>query len=423
MKIALTTVGCKLNQYETSAMSELLRENGFEIAPFFSCADFYVVNSCSVTKKAELDTRKFIKKAKRINPRAKIIITGCCASLIDPLSVDLILNNKQKTKIADYVYKLQKDAPSKTFSGKENTVFFPSFKTFFEHSRAFIKIQDGCDVSCSYCIVPQVRGKSQSQKEDEILEQAKIFINRGYKEIVISGVNIGAYGRDFFPETNLAGLLKKLIAIPGLGRIRLSSIEPQEFDKELLDIIKDPRICPHLHLPLQSGDDKILEAMRRKYRVRYYLCLIDALFEKVPDLNLGTDIIAGFPGEGDKEFNNTFELVKKIPFAYLHIFRYSQRPGTIAESFDNQVAEKIKKERAMRLAVLNKEKKDLYAGKFLNKTLQAFIENRRDNKTKRCIGLSDNYLRLYINGPEEIKNQIVTVRITGTGDKIFAEVC
>ncbi len=422
MKIALTTVGCKLNQYETSAMSGLLQENGFEITPFFSNADFYIINSCSVTRKAELDTRKFIKRSKRINSNSKIIVTGCYAKLIDPGSVDLVLDNKQKTKIADYIHKLSKGNKRNTIFENSSTTFFPLFKTFYGHSRAFIKIQDGCNVLCSYCIVPLVRGESISQSQDEIIDQAKVFVNHGYKEIVISGINIGAYGRDLTPKINLADLLKKIISIPKLCRIRLSSIEPQEFDPELIEVITDPKICPHLHLPLQSGNDKILEAMRRKYRVEDYLKLASTLFKKIPNLNLGTDVIVGFPGEGDKEFDDTYEFIKKIPLAYLHIFRYSQRPNTLAESLKDQVPEKIKKERALKLALLNKEKKDLYAKNYLNKSLPVFIEIEKDKKTGRWVGLSDNYLRIYVNGPEDIKNQIVMVKIIELGDKILGEV-
>jgi threonylcarbamoyladenosine tRNA methylthiotransferase MtaB len=417
-KVALTTMGCKVNQYESAALAEDLRKKGFSLVSFRSPADIYIINTCTVTTFSDFQARQLIRRAKRANPQAKIIVTGCYAQVaaadIAVLNgVNLVVGNDQKHTIPAL---LQKGAinPKGTLSDdifqQKHFCEMPLTK-FSERTRAFLKIQDGCNAFCSYCIVPFARGKSRSLPPENVLEAVTKFAQNSYKEIVLTGIHLGAYGHDLNPRTNLTSILSQIINCRKDVRFRLSSIEPREITDELLHLLnKEDILCPHLHIPLQSGDDKILQLMRRNYDSYFYRMLIEKISAAISDLAIGVDVMVGFPGEGDAEFNNTFKLLQDLPVAYLHVFPYSERPGTAAQKLYPQVPEKIKKERASILRNLSSKKRSEFTLRFLGKKLDVLVEKTKDKKTGLMKGFSNNYLPVLLeNKDSSVANMVVKI--------------
>jgi threonylcarbamoyladenosine tRNA methylthiotransferase MtaB len=418
LKIALTTLGCKVNQFETAVMQEQLLRQGFKAVPFDQPADVYVINTCTVTNRSDLQSRQLIRQASRRNASAYIVVTGCYAQTnyqrIQRISgVDLILGNAEKLHIARYLTKLEKTSPPKTIVGRLNEDRpLPRISGFLDYTRAFVKIQDGCNHACSYCIVPQARGVSRSQPPELIQHQLERLIDAGYKEIVLTGVHIGTYGQDLHPPLTLAGLLSKLIELKGLGRLRLSSIEPTEFSTELIEILQSEKICPHLHIPLQSAHEEQLKLMRRHYSPAQYQELIDRLVNDIPHLALGCDIIVGFPGETESIFEHNYQFIAQLPVAYLHVFRYSPRPQTPAASFPGQVDGEAKIARSQRLRALSRQKHQQYQQRYLGEVRPTLILNQRDEETGRLSSLTDNYLKLLVPPDKRWINQLLPVRIS-----------
>ncbi len=418
VKVGLATLGCKVNQCETAALAEALREKGFLSVSFNSFADIYIINTCTVTAFSDFQSRQLIRRAKRANPRAKIIVTGCYAQIASAViaaidGVSMVVGNSQKNIIPEL---LQNENNYSHFVLVDDIFLQRYFcnmplSEFSGRTRAFLKIQDGCNSFCSYCIVPFARGKSRSLPPDNLLAAVTKFAEKGYREIVLTGIHLGAYGYDLNPPANLTNILTQMLHSRLEVRFRLSSIEPHEITDDLLHLfIKKDNLCPHLHIPLQSGDDKILGLMKRDYDVAFYRKQIEKITASIKDISIGVDVMVGFPGEGDVEFNNTLCLLQDLPVAYFHIFPYSERPGTAAEKLYPKVPEKIKKERAAILRDLGAKKREKFTSRFLGEKLVVLVEITKDNKTGLMKGFSQNYLPVLLQTNEfSCANRIVTV--------------
>jgi threonylcarbamoyladenosine tRNA methylthiotransferase MtaB len=361
-----------------------------------------------------------IRRAKRKNPHAKIIVTGCYAQVAPQTiaqlpGVSLILGNVQKQKIADFITNNEGEESLHVIVSdinQQNCFDDPPLQSFPHHTRVFLKIQDGCEAFCSYCIVPYVRGKYRSLDSEETLKRLLTLGNAGFKEVVLSGIHLGAYGIDLNPPFTLLKLLQMIDQIKTAPRIRISSLEPMDTTDELIDFISTSKIiCPHLHLPLQSGDDDILKRMNRPYQSIDFRKLVKNLASKIPHLCLGVDIIAGFPGETDRHFHNSYKLLEELPISYFHVFPYSKREKTEAASFPDQVPSKTISTRSELLRNLGKTKRENFYSSYLGKKLNVLIEEKRDRQSGLLKGRSRNYIPVLLEGPDTLKNQEMEVEI------------
>jgi threonylcarbamoyladenosine tRNA methylthiotransferase MtaB len=431
-KVAIHTLGCRANQLESSIISDNFTKFGWEIVKFNEIADIYVINTCTVTAKSDNESRYFARKAKKTNPNSKVILCGCYTQVSPEEAanleeVDLIFGNTEKLEMVELIISEQVfEQENKVFVSdimqkdkfQDKVVFSASGRT-----RANIKIQDGCNHRCSYCIIPFARGKSRSNSLDNILNQVKQITANGFQELVLSGIHLGQWGLDLSPKTQLAELLQELESLDGLKRYRLSSIDPMEFTDELIKTISNSqKFCRHLHISLQSGNNEILKAMRRRYSVAYYSDLIKKLVGNIPELAIGSDIIVGFPGETEEQFENTYQNLNNLPISYIHVFSYSKRKGTPASLMENQVDEAIKKERNKKLTELAKQKSLDYRSSFVGKELEAMIELSRDKKTGLLKGVTDNFISILVEGSDDFMNKIAKVKISKLQDDLtFAE--
>jgi len=424
MKISIQTLGCKVNQSESAAIEGLLRENNYDVVKHDEGPDVCIINTCTVTAKSDYQSRQLIRRAARSG--ARVIATGCYAQLrSDDLSkikgVNLLVGNSEKTNIIDHINKLSTDngAPSTIICPPAQSLKYQPYHS--TRSRAFLKIQDGCDSSCSYCTVPLARGMSRSLHPDDVTRSVENLAGSGYREVVLTGIHIGSYGNDITPAHSLVDLVTSLVSSFSQLRIRLSSIEPQEFHDEFLSLMKDGAVCRHLHIPLQSGSNRILKLMNRRYTTQHYAQLINSISTHYPDICIGTDIIAGFPGERDDDFQDTVKFVNELPISYFHIFPYSKRPGTPAAVAPDQIEVKITKERVAILREISKKKKYDYMMGNIDRTLDAIVEQR---SRKRGIykTLSDNYLNIFIESEDLWPGQRLKVRVISmTGDTLYGE--
>lgn len=415
MKVALFTVGCKLNQYETQAIAEELEECGFERIDFSQPAEIYVINTCTVTKESDYSSRQAIYRAHRRSPQAKIVVTGCYAQLekefLEKLpGVSLVVKQEEKGELVNRIAVVLGDHTIKLKKKKIEDEFF-GFRVskHAKHTRALVKIQDGCDKNCSYCAVPLARGKEKNREVDSVLAEIDSLVKNGYKEVVLTGVHIGRYNKD---GLNLAQLMAKILKDTKVQKLRLSSVDPKEFSDELIELIsKSERIAKHLHTPLQSGDDHILSLMRRDYTTDEYRKLLEKIKTAIPEVMIGADVIVGFPGETDEHFKNTYQFILSAPLNYLHVFSYSDRKGTLASQLPHRVPPQIIHERSEILHELGRRKWEEYLDMFIGKKLEVLVEQKRDKKTTQLIGLSDNYIRVLLNGEDSLKNNIIQVSI------------
>ena len=416
-KIAITTLGCKINQFESAAMTEALEQNGYSMVPFSEIADIYVINSCTVTAKTDAESRRLIRRATRMNPEARVVVTGCYAQMsaeeiLKLPGVNLILGNSEKKDIVGFVQGLS-DEPQAVVSdiSLERSGEGTPLESFAEHTRAFLQVQNGCDARCAYCIVPYARGASRSVALQEALDGMAAFAAKGFQEIVLTGIHLGAYGLDLAPPTDLLGLMARAEEQAPVRRLRIGSVEPTEVSPELVRFMaSSSMVCPHLHLPLQSGSDSVLARMNRGYDTGLFREVVESLFAAIPDVCIGSDVIAGFPAESDEEFEETYRFIESLPLAYLHVFPFSQRPGTPAATMTPQVHSRVIKERAEKLRGLSEKKKHDYAAGFVGRELQVLVQ--RDEGGRK--GLSRNYLPVLIEGGSEaLVNREVTVLITG----------
>lgn len=423
MKVALTTIGCRFNQFETAEMEELFKSGNFEIVPFASHANIYVINTCTVTKKSDYQCRQTIRKAIKKNRDAFVIVTGCY-SQTNPYEigsiegVDMILGNTDKLNILKHINNLNKKKsgnPEIIVGDISNSQGFNSItvSNFSGRTSAYLNVQTGCNQRCSFCIVVIARGPSISKKPVTVIRQAERLTEAGYKEIVLTGVNLGNYGNDIHPTLELSDLIEMLTNVKDIGRIRLSSINPKEITDRLISVIKkSEKVCRHLHIPLQSGDDDILRKMRRNYNSEFYKNLIIKLKGEMPDIGIGADVMVGFPGEDEIKFNNTYKLINELPFSYLHVFTYSPRAGTDAYGYNWHLPEPLKKERNLIIKNLGRLKSNVFRRNFIGKICRVLIENSRDRETGMLKGYTDNYIPVLLEGKDKLMNKLINIRIT-----------
>lgn len=397
--VAFTTLGCRVNQYDTDAMKGLFLQKNYKAVDFDEVADIYVINTCSVTNMGEKKSRQLIRKAKRQNNDAYIIVTGCYAQLApDAIAaiegVNLVIGTNNRAKIVELVEQLETTEKEinavRNIMEESNFEEMPLFGNESDKARAFMKIQEGCNNYCSFCIIPYTRGKLKSRKIDDIVSEAKRLVAHGFHEIVLTGIHLGNYGVELPGRPTLADVVKALLEIPELHRIRFGSIESVEVSDELIELMAtNKRVCSHLHLPLQAGSDHILKLMRRHYTLQEYKDLIKDLRKRIPDLSITTDIIAGFPQESDDDFEETLRTIREIGFTHIHAFPYSIREGTPAATMPDQVPEAVKKTRIALLNNLSQSGYEAYAKSRIGKAGDILIEKEEDGY---YIGLTNEYI-------------------------------
>lgn len=416
-RVAITTLGCKINQFEAATMSEALGREGFRVVSFEDEADIYVINTCTVTARTDAESRRLIRRAGRRNPRARVVVTGCYAqvafeSLREMPGVDLVLGNVEKKGITGLLKEIG-TGPKVLVSdiSLEQRTTGTALESFAEHTRAFLQVQNGCDAFCSYCIVPYARGRSRSVPLDEVLAGIGKFAEKGFKEVVLTGIHLGGYGLDLGRGETLLGLLTTIENQRLVPRLRVGSVEPTEISDAFIRYLAGAEtVCPHLHIPLQSGNDRVLERMNRKYSTARFGEVVEKLVAALPDISLGCDIIAGFPGETEEEFQESLRFVETLPIAYLHVFPFSPREGTPAALMPGQVNGSVTRARAEALRRLSDRKKRAYYGRFLGRDLRVLVQERAPDGSLK--GLSRNYIPVTFPGDDSLLNTEVTVRVT-----------
>ena len=415
-KVAFYTLGCKVNQYETESIKNQLIKKGYEEVSFEDKADIYIVNSCTVTSVADRKTRNMLRRAKKINPNGAVIVTGCYAQtnskeLLEMEDIDYVIGNTDKSGIVNFIEDIENRTMEKL---KNHNIFLDSeyteyeFATLREMSRAYVKIQDGCNNFCSYCKIPFARGKSRSRQKDNILREITKLSQEGFKEIILIGINLGAYGEDLENGGNFEDLLKDILKIDGIERVRIGSVYPDKISDEFIEMFANSKLMPHLHISLQSCDDTVLKRMRRKYGSSLIEERLTKLRKAVPNMEYTADVIVGFPGESQEMFQNSYNLIDKIGFSGLHIFQYSDRENTLASTFEDKIDPKVKKERADELEKLKEIMAERERKKYLDRELKVLVE---EEKNGYLYGYSENYLRVKFKGKATNLNHIVSVKI------------
>ena len=421
--IAFITLGCKVNQYETNAMIQKFIEQGYNIVEHTKKADIYIINTCTVTNMSDRKSRQMLRRVKDLNPHAIVVACGCYAQVAkDELKnieeIDLILGNNEKKEIVKYLEKyIDENKQIQSTEDVMQTREFIDFGnvTYTEKTRAVIKVQDGCDRFCSYCIIPYARGRVRSRKPESVISEIKNIAKKGIKEVVITGIHVASYGKDFKENYRLIDLLEEINKINGIERIRLGSIEPLLINEEFISRLTNlEKICHHFHLSLQSGCDETLKRMNRRYTTKQFGKIVNLLRENYNDVILTTDIIVGFPGETEEEFNKTYEFLKKIKFYKMHVFKYSKRKGTKADSMPMQINGNIKEIRSQKLIELSDKNEKEYNKIYIGKDVEVLFEERKDGFYK---GHTKNYILVYLpekdipkKNKEEIENKIVNVK-------------
>jgi threonylcarbamoyladenosine tRNA methylthiotransferase MtaB len=423
--VAFPTLGCRLNQVESQEMAALVEGRGFRVAAAGEPASVYVVNTCTVTGRADFSDRQLIRRIRREHPGALLVVTGCWAQT-DPETVaalggvDLVLGNQEKYRLPELLEERLAALPAPAAPpvrvapiAEARGVPFAPFARVTGRSRAFVKVQDGCQHRCAFCIVPAARGGSRSQDPKVVLDQVRLLVEAGHGEITLTGVDLGHYGWDLMPRTRLAALLALLAEVPGLRWLRLSSVLPAYFTPALIEAVTGlPVITPHLHVPLQSGSDRVLRRMRRPYNVRMYRALIERLAAAMPELGLGGDVIVGHPGEEEADFDATMDLVRALPFSYLHVFAYSDRRGTEAARLDGRVPSATIRRRGAALRALAAEKNLAFRRRLLGRTRDVLVLEARDRVPGRRLGLTANYVEVGFAGSADLGRRFVPVTIT-----------
>ena len=418
IKVAISTLGCKVNQYESAGILEMLDKSIYVSVPFNTKADCYIINTCTVTGRTDYQSRNLIRRAIRTNPEACIIVTGCYAQvaphdLARIPGVSLVAGNAEKEHIPRLIKGLARGDPQLLVADICEARKFSGLNPlkFAGHTRAFLKIQDGCDSFCSYCIVPYARGSSRSLPQMDVLKEIETLARSDYREIVLTGIHLGVYGQDLVPPSNLYELMQHVDKNRLVGRLRLSSIEITETSDDIIRLIAEgTTLCRHLHIPLQSGDDMILSAMKRNYDSAFFKNRLQVIRQAIPDIAIGLDVMVGFPGEGEKHFDNTLRLIAELPVAYLHVFPYSERPGTVSSALPGKVDEAVKRRRGEILRKLGKEKRNSFTRRFVGKKLSVLVEHKKDNDTGFMKGFSDNYIPVVIeNGNYSLANRVLYV--------------
>lgn len=424
-KVALHTLGCKLNFSETSAIARILMEQGFQKVEFSDRADYYIINTCSVTENADKETKQVVKNALRTNPDAKIVVVGCFAQLkpeeISKIKgVSLVLGANEKFKIHEYLEQLEEQAQPLVVSGNIDEVsFYADAYSQGERTRSFMKVQDGCDYFCSFCTIPMARGKSRSNSIEHTLTVAKKVAATGVKEIVLTGVNLGDFGKtcdgNERSTENFFQLIQELEKLEGVERFRISSIEPNLLTNEIIEFVaKSGKFMPHFHIPLQSGSDKILKLMRRKYLRQLYKERVEKIKLLMPHACIGVDVIVGFPGETHEQFLETYNFINELDVSYLHVFTYSERANTRALNITPVVPVSERKERNKMLRILSEKKKRKFYAEHINTERKVLFEAENDNGVR--YGFTDNYIKVGIPYEEEMWNTIQTISLREVSD-------
>ena len=419
MRVGFATLGCRLNQFETDALVRAAQEAGHEVVDFAAEADLYVVNSCTITHDADADTRQLVRRAARQAPGARVVVTGCMANA-DPDAlaampeVTRVLGNREKERFFDLALGAGEDRVHVAATDLARRLRITRLRPAADprRSRAYLKIQDGCDYRCSFCIVPQVRGRSSSLPLADAVAQLQELVAAGVPEVVLTGVHLGTYGRDLQPRGDLVALLTGLLGQLGPARLRLGSVDPHEVAPALIDLLaSDRRLCRHLHLPVQSGDDQVLRAMRRAHTSADLRALVPRLIAAVPGIHLGTDVIAGFPGETPARFEATRALLGDLPLASLHVFSYSEREGTAAVDLPDPVppAERLARTRALR--ALSARKSLEFRGGQLGARCPAVVYRARERRGGRLVALTDNYIKVELDGPDALLGRAIQLQL------------
>ncbi len=420
-RVALHTLGCKLNFAETSAIAKQFADRGFEIVEFGTEADVCIINTCTVTQRADRECRQLIRRVLRSARKPVVVVTGCYAQL-EPEAiasiegVDLVLGSREKFAIFDYLPGSGKTDSARVHVSEIDGVseFGPAYSTDAgNRTRAFLKVQDGCDYTCSFCTIPLARGESRSQSIEETVHQAHSLVAAGYREIVLTGVNVGDYGRK--DGTNLLTLVRRLAGVQGLARVRISSIEPNLLTTELLEFIADSTIvCRHFHIPLQSGSDHVLRRMRRRYTTGDYAALISRIRRRIPDAGIGVDVIVGFPGETEADFDLSYGFLNELQVSYLHVFTYSERPNTPAASFELRVDPGTRARRNEMLRILSEKKRHAFWSEMLGRNVSVLMESDVESGLRH--GFTGNYIRVALPADRTTANTLVEARLDAIRD-------
>ncbi len=419
-RVAIFTLGCKTNQYESEAMAGLFRREGYKQVTFDEKADVYIINTCTVTHLGDRKSRQMIRRAVKKNPGAIVAVTGCYAQtspgeVLEIPGVDLVIGTRDRDRIVELVEEAEKSpVPVNAVRDIMSQRLFEdmSILDYENRTRAFVKIQEGCSNFCTYCIIPYARGPLRSRSPDKVLDEVKRLVEEGFKEIVLTGIHIGAYGAGLEEKTDLADLVVRISLTPGVKRLRLGSVEPLDITPRLIEAVAGIRtVCRHLHIPLQSGDDYILNRMNRHYNTFEFSRLVGAIRSQVPDIAITTDIIVGFPGETAERFENTYEFVKETAFSKTHVFKYSPRKGTPAAGYPEQVPAEDKDARCKRLIALDRENQKNFARQFLGRSMEVLFEQPAGEEEELWEGLTDNYIRVLVKSSEDLKGQFADVRI------------
>ncbi len=431
-RFSIITLGCKVNQFDSEMIADNLTQNGYKYVNTEEKPDIFIINTCTVTHRADFQSRQMIRRAYRSNPDALIIVAGCYSqvqpdSLEKMKEIDYILGNKEKEEIRELLPLMENGRLHRVHVDQiqnYNQKLDITLPSFYSHTRAFLKIQDGCNNRCSYCIVPYARGPSRSLSLENVLKNMKILNERWYLEVILTGINIGSYGIDLDKNINLNKLLEMFEDSPTPKRIRLSSIEPFDLSDEIISIIaRSEKICHHIHLPVQSGDDDILKMMNRNYNRSFISEFISEIYSKIPDISIGADLIVGFPGETEEMFRNTYELVEQLPFSYLHVFPFSKRKGTCAENLKLEVDPKEIKRRTEVLRNLGKKKRLEFYKRFMGRNLHVLGLESKGKEIGVQKGLSRNYIPVFLCEDDKIDeksdwiNKEWNVKIIGINEK------
>ncbi|WP_352419849.1 tRNA (N(6)-L-threonylcarbamoyladenosine(37)-C(2))-methylthiotransferase MtaB [Proteiniborus sp.] len=418
-KVAFHTLGCKVNQYETEAMAELFKNNGYDIVEEDENADVYVINTCTVTNLGDRKSRQFIRRAKNRNPDSVIAVVGCYAQaspeeVISIKEVDIVIGTKDRDRIVELSQQVKENRRKiniVTDIMKQHEFEEMEIDDIKGKTRAFLKIQEGCNQYCSYCIIPYARGPIRSRKLENIIREVKKLANKGFKEVVLTGIHVASYGKDI-GEIRLIDVIEEAHEISGIERIRLSSIEPTIMTKEFLDrLVKLPKVCDHFHLSLQSGSDTVLKRMNRKYTTEEYKNIVQLIREYMPNVGITTDIIVGFPGETEEEFQETCKFVNEIGFSRIHVFPYSPRKGTPAAKHKNQISGEIKHQRSKKLIKIGEENTTKFISRFIDSTLDVLFEEESKLNSGFIEGYTTNYIRVLSEGSTSLEGEILPVRL------------
>ncbi|MDR7237247.1 tRNA (N(6)-L-threonylcarbamoyladenosine(37)-C(2))-methylthiotransferase MtaB [Neobacillus drentensis] len=423
--VAFHTLGCKVNHYETEAIWQLFKQEGYERVDFESISDVYIINTCTVTNTGDKKSRQVIRRAVRKNPDAVICVTGCYAQtspaeIMAIPGVDVVVGTQDRIKMLDYIeqYKLERQPINGVGNIMKSHIYEElDVPSFTDRTRASLKIQEGCNNFCTFCIIPWARGLMRSRDPKEVIRQAQQLVDAGYQEIVLTGIHTGGYGEDM-KDYNLAQLLRDLEAVKGLKRLRISSIEASQITDEVIEVIKhSPIVVRHLHIPLQSGSNSVLKRMRRKYTMEFFGERLERLKEVLPGLAVTSDVIVGFPGETEQEFMETYNFINDHKFSELHVFPYSKRTGTPAARMEDQVDEEVKNDRVHRLISLSDQLAKEYASRFEGDVLEVIPEevSKEEANTGLLMGYTDNYMKVVFSGAEDLIGKIVKVKVTKAG--------